>query len=75
MTCAPSESVDVYLRLATSEQNSANYGIYARPGHAAHGAAQGSAGHAAHGSADRAKTHAEHGCAAPAATSTPRPRG
>jgi iron complex outermembrane receptor protein len=28
----PSDTLDVYLRLATSEQNSANYGIYARPG-------------------------------------------
>ena len=28
----PSDTLDVYLRLATSEQNSANFGIYARPG-------------------------------------------
>ena len=28
----PSEALDVYLRLTTSEQKSPNYGIYARPG-------------------------------------------
>lgn len=28
----PSDNVDVFLRLATSEQKAANYGIYARPG-------------------------------------------